>query len=621
MFKGLNIKRKVRHTGWQPMDGEMPALNSVTRELPLKWRIPALIAPRLGSNKNSKRSNRYLLRQELRFNQAMMNHEYRKGMLILMNLMQRSKSFFIYSLNKTLKGWFWSLDQNALKRIISEVKFKTKWLETNTEVRRIYIPKSNGRFRPVGVPSPSTRIYLFMLTQYISRFTELNLQGRQYGFRHGLGIWDAWREIFREFDSGKRHVYEFDLSGCFNRISLAHTLKKLFEDGMPGEFVLLLEKLLSQFPRIGKEVMKESELTVSADGTTIIKNGIPQGFAMSPCLATYMMSKGFADAELDPILYADDGVLVEREEKELSENQVEILEAYGMFFSKKLKKDGTPSNGWVDTLNFLGISWDIRQDKILIGALSISRRMMNWNLLVHLMEDPYVPKKSGKWSININAYVLNIHRIWCKENLINLMNWLGRKGRVWRFGVLFIDYVKESSICCHELFKEDWIGGGKRRRPKATISKFAFEGREHMSFVEQTDHPWYWLPGPDLFGNKPMEIRGGYQWLSTFPPINRNRKGKTWLETRDETYREIFIRETLRKRALLSEDITIWRFSNPVIPSLDWRSRYQRSWWPAEEGGTLLNEMPASRDTFKPGTPTFVHRLGNKDWKNRPYIR
>lgn len=617
MFKGLNTKGQKKHTGWQPVDGEISTLSSVERGLPLKWRIPALIAPRLGLNKSSKRANRYLFRQELMLNKAMTNHEYRKGMLIILRLIQKSKIFFIYSLNKTLKGWYWSLDQNALKRIIEEVKFKTKWLTTNTEVRRIYIPKSDDRWRPVGVPSPSTRIYLFMLTEYISRFTEINIRGRQYGFRHGLGVWDAWREIFREFDNGKKHIYEFDLSGCFNRISLAHTLKKLFEDGMPGEFVLLLEKLLSQFPRIGQEVKKESELAVSKDGTTIIKNGIPQGFAMSPCLATYMMDKGFADADLNPILYADDGVLVEKNERILSENQIEILEAYGMFFSKKLKKDGTPSNGWVDKLTFLGITWDLRQDKILVKDIWLSRKLVNWNLLVSMMEDQYKKQKSGKWSININAYLLNIHKVWSRENYINFWNWLWRGSRVWRFGLLFIDYVKESSICCHELFKEDWIGGGKKRRPKAKISKFVFEGQEFLSFAEQADHPWYWLPGPDLFGNKPIEIRGGYQWLSTFPPINRNRKGKTWLETRDETYREIFIKKELRKRALLSEDITIWRFSNPVIPSLDWRSRYQRSWWPAEfekESDDFVEGM----DTFKPGTPTFVHRLGNA---SRPYIR
>ena len=92
--------------------------------------------------------------------------------------------------------------------------------------KRMHIPNTDGKERPLGVPDLESRILLWKLNLLIKKTSEHHLGNFQHGFRKGRSYVTAWLEFNRLWKLGYRNVYEFDLKACFNRISIL----KLIED-------------------------------------------------------------------------------------------------------------------------------------------------------------------------------------------------------------------------------------------------------------------------------------------------------------------------------------------------------------------------------------------------------
>jgi group II intron reverse transcriptase/maturase len=146
---------------------------------------------------------------------------------------------------------------------------------------RVWIAKSNGGQRPLGIPSIRDRVAQMAVLLVIGPIFEADLCDEQYGFRPGVDAKMAVRRVyFNVTERGLREVVDADLSDYFNTIPhgpLMRCLSRRIADGS----VLSVVKRWLRAPVVERHERGERRTTVAAD----TNRGTPQGGVASPLLA------------------------------------------------------------------------------------------------------------------------------------------------------------------------------------------------------------------------------------------------------------------------------------------------------------------------------------------------
>ena len=171
------------------------------------------------------------------------------------------------------------LKKNGIEPLLTEIQseLKTRTYKPSP-LKRVYIPKANGKQRPLSIPTVKDRITQTAIKIIIEPIFETQFEPNSFGFRPDKSAHDAVDEIVKYLNYGCEHVIDADISACFDNIDKHKLMEQVARRISDGAMLHIIRQFLDA------GIMEDNEIHTQDKGT-------PQGSPLSPLLANIYLDQ------------------------------------------------------------------------------------------------------------------------------------------------------------------------------------------------------------------------------------------------------------------------------------------------------------------------------------------
>lgn len=342
-------------------------------------------------------------------------------------------------------------EKNLPENLMSLMKELKQGLYQPIPLRRVHIPKGDGKTRPLGIPSVKCRIAQEVLRRLINSTFESRFHENSFGFRMGRNCHQAVERALEYAQQGYRYIVDVDIKGFFDNIPHDLIMDSVAARIADGNILNTIERLLNS------GVMEDGKFIATSKGT-------PQGGVISPLLSNITLDHldWYLDREgLNFVRYADDFIILCKTETE-AKKALELVRIFLDGMNLEMSPEKTKVSHISKGFDFLGFTINSRSVKMRTKSIEkFKNKIRDITTRSHNLNKEVIEKLNRVIRGTVNYFGTKFSKM--IFGFIKLDRWIRKRIRCMKYKriskadnlKLKVKYIRKMGLfSCLELYKK-----------------------------------------------------------------------------------------------------------------------------------------------------------------------